>query len=88
MKYLARILHLPGGEVVNNHVVFMESGIVHSWQPFEAESHSMMLVDELLVSPSDNLAEPQSAKACADTGMCGALLYLYSVSDGKLQRIL
>ena len=88
MKYLARILHLPGGEVVFNHVVFMESGIVYSWQPFEAESHSMMLIDEMLVSPADNLADLEHAKASAGNGMCSASFYLYSVSGGKLQRML
>ena len=87
MKYLARILHLPGGEVVNNHVVFMKSGIVRSWQPFEAESHSMMLVDELFISQTDNLTDLECINASEVTDEQSASLLLYCISDGKLQKM-
>ncbi len=87
MKYLARILHLPGGEVETNHVVLTESGIVRSWQPFEAEAHSMMLVDELFISQTDNLTDLECMKACEVADERRASLLLYSISDGKLQKM-
>lgn len=87
MKYLARKLHLPGGEVETNHVVLTESGIVRSWQPFEAEAHSMMLVDELFISQTDNLTDLECMKACEVTDGRSASLLLYSISDGKLQKM-
>ena len=87
MKYLARKLHLPGGEVVTNHVVFTESGVVCSWQPFEAEAHSMMLVDELFISQTDNLTDLECMKACEVADGRSASLLLYSISDGKLQKM-
>ena len=87
MKYLARILHLPGGEVVTNHVVLTESGVVCSWQPFEAEAHSMMLVDELFISQTDNLTDLECINASEVTDEQSASLLLYCISDGKLQKM-
>ena len=87
MKYLARILHLPGGEVETNQVVLTESGIVRSWQPFEAESHSMILVDELFISQTDNLTDLECMKACEVADGRSASLLLYSILDGKLQKM-
>lgn len=87
MKYLARILHLPGGEVVTNHVVLTESGVVCSWQPFEAEAHSMMLVDELFISRTDNLTDLECMNASEVTDEQSASLLLYCISDGKLQKM-
>ena len=87
MKYLARKLHLPGGEVVTNHVVLTESGVVCSWQPFEAESHSMILVDELIISQTDNLTDLERMNASEVTDGRSASLLLYCISDGKLQKM-
>ena len=87
MKYLARILHLPGGEVVTNHVVLTESGVVCSWQPFEAEAHSMMLVDELFISQTDNLSDLECINASEVTDEQSASLLLYCISDGKRQKM-
>ena len=87
MKYLARKLHLPGGEVVTNHVVLTESGVVCSWQPFEAEAHSMMLVDELFISQTDNLSDLECINASEVTDGRSASLLLYCISDGKLQKM-
>ena len=87
MKYLARILHLPGGEVVTNHVVLTESGVVCSWQPFEVEAHSMMLVDELFISQTDNLTDLECINASEVTDEQSASLLLYCISDGKLQKM-
>ena len=87
MKYLARILHLPGGEVVTNHVVLAESGVVRSWQPFEVEAHSMMLVDELFISQTDNLTDLECINASEVADEQSASLLLYCISDGKLQKM-
>ena len=87
MKYLARKLHLLGGEVVTNHVVLAESGIVRSWQPFEAEAHSMMLVDELFISQTDNLTDLECINASEVTDEQSASLLLYCISDGKRQKM-
>ena len=87
MKYLARKLHLSCGEVVTNHVVLAESGIVRSWHPFEAEAHSMMLVDELFISQTDNLTDLECINACEVTEEQSASLLLYFISDGKLQKM-
>ena len=54
MLYLARKLHLPSGEVLERYVVTVRDEKVLRWQPFEAESHSMSLVDELLVGENSS----------------------------------
>ncbi len=47
MLYLARKLHLPSGEVLERYVVTVCDKKVQQWCPFEAECHSMSLVEEL-----------------------------------------
>ena len=47
MLYLARRLHLPNGKVLERYVVLVRDGMVLEWHPFEHESQSMILVEEL-----------------------------------------
>lgn len=47
--YLARTLHLPSGEIQGNVVVNVCDGVVTRCFPFEQESQSMLLADELYV---------------------------------------
>ena len=47
--YLARKLYLPSGDVQRKYVVVVSDGRVLEWHPFEAERHSMLLVEELSV---------------------------------------
>lgn len=49
MRYLARRLHLPSGELLERYEVLVDDGRVLQWQPFESECQSMLLVDELYV---------------------------------------
>ena len=49
MRYLARRLHLPSGELLERYEVLVDDGRVLQWQPFESECQSMLLVDELFV---------------------------------------
>lgn len=48
--YLARYLHLPAGEVLERYVVIARDGKVLEWHPFESETHSMLLVDDLYLA--------------------------------------
>ena len=48
-RYLARRLHLPTREVLERYVVHVRDGIVLNWHPFEHESQSMILAEELYV---------------------------------------
>jgi hypothetical protein len=48
-QYLARRLHLPTREVLERYVVHVRDGIVLNWHPFEHESQSMILAEELYV---------------------------------------
>ena len=45
--YLVRNLYLPSGEVLERIVVRVENDNVLEWYPFESESQSMLLVDDL-----------------------------------------
>ena len=47
--YLARRLYLPSGDVLPRHVITVLDGRVLEWHPFDAESHSMLLVEEVSV---------------------------------------
>ena len=49
MRYLARKLYLPFGELLERYEVLVDDGRVLQWQPFESECQSMLLVDELYV---------------------------------------
>jgi hypothetical protein len=52
--YLARKLRLPSGNVLERYVVTVSSGHVLGWCPFDGETHSMLLVEELtLCSAAD-----------------------------------
>ena len=51
--YLARELHTPSGDVLERYVVAVSSGRVLGWYPFESEAHSMLLVDEIVVSQGE-----------------------------------
>ena len=47
--YLARRVYLPSGDVLQRYVVTVSSGRVLECRPFEAELHSMLLVEELSI---------------------------------------
>lgn len=49
MRYLARKLYLPSGELLERYEVLVDDGRVLQWHPFESECQSMLLVDELHV---------------------------------------
>ena len=47
--YLARKLRLPSGDVLERYVVTVSSGHVLGGGPFDGETHSMLLVEELTI---------------------------------------
>ena len=49
MLYLARILYLPSGEMLERQVVAVRDRVVLEWYPFGAECESLLLVDELYI---------------------------------------
>lgn len=51
MLFLARELHFPNGDLSRNMVVDVVGGVVNDFYPFAGEVHSMVLVDELFLSP-------------------------------------
>ena len=54
MLYLALRLYLPSGDIKERFVVSVDDKGVVEWCPFEKESHSMLLVDELYIVRDDN----------------------------------
>lgn len=54
MLYLARRLYLPTGEVLERYVVKSGGDCQLEWFPFEKESHSMILVNELYIQKSSD----------------------------------
>lgn len=79
MLYLARILHSPEGEL-RNCVVRTSDGVVVQTQPFSGEMPSMLLVDEILLSPAGAGGNEKVAH--------GEQLYAFTVlADGSLQPL-
>lgn len=52
--YLARNLHLPTGEIRERYVVAVCNDVVVDCYSFEAETHSMLLVDDLYLKSGCN----------------------------------
>ena len=54
LRYLARRLHLPTGDVQERQVVSVANDGTVEWCPFEAESQSMLLVADLFIENDGN----------------------------------
>ena len=87
MLYLARVLHMPGGESVRNMVLRVENGVVNDFYSFAGETHSMLLVNDAFLSYTASLETINDINKISH--QCdGEKLYAYrQVCAGGLQLL-
>ena len=87
MLFLARELHCPNGDLLRNMVVSVMNGFVNNVYSFSGEVHSMVLVDELFLSPSDTINSLDDIKKISHPEK-GERLYAYELNrSGEPVRI-
>lgn len=80
MLYVARVLHLPNGELLRNRVVTVEDGIVNDIYCFDGELHSMLLVDDVFLSDVNSLKHIEEFKKNSHLKK-GERIYAYKLED-------
>ena len=87
MLFLARELHCSNGDLLRNMVVSVMDGFVNNVYSFSGEVHSMVLVDELFLSPSDTINSLADIKKISHPEK-GERLYAYELNrSGEPVRI-
>ena len=87
MLFLARELHCSNGDLLRNMVVSVMDGFVNNVYSFSGEVHSMVLVDELFLSPSDTINSLADIQKISHPEK-GERLYAYELNRfGKPVRV-